>query len=60
MNSILNHIEENPQATQRLIGIKDEQLQKLIQNAERLHQEKQYLRESKKIRIIAGGGGRKP
>ena len=37
-----------------------EQLQQLIQNAERLHQEKQALLESKKVRIIAGGGGRKP
>jgi Helix-turn-helix of DDE superfamily endonuclease/DDE superfamily endonuclease len=59
MSSILNHIEENPQATQRLIGMKYEQLQKIIQNAERLHQEKQALIESNKIRIIGGGGGRK-
>lgn len=60
MSSILNHIEKNPQATQRLIGIKYEQLQQLIQNAERLYQEKLALRESNKTRIIAGGGGRKP
>ncbi|MCC5610096.1 hypothetical protein LC612_25860, partial [Nostoc sp. CHAB 5834] len=37
-----------------------EQLQQLIQNAERLHHEKQADLESKKIRIISGGGGRKP
>lgn len=60
MNNILNHIEENPKETQRLIGLGYEQLQQLIQNAERLHHEKQVDLESKKIRIISGGGGRKP
>ena len=40
--------------------MKYEQLQQLIENAERLHHEKQTFRESKKVRIIAGGGGRKP
>ena len=60
MRDILNHIEEHPQETQRLIGLDYEQLQQLIQNAERLHHEKQALLESKKVRIIAGGGGRKP
>jgi hypothetical protein len=60
MSSILNHIEENPQSTQRLIGLGYPELQQLIQNAERLHNEKQAVRESKKIRIIALGGGRPP
>ncbi|MGH7998457.1 MAG: transposase [Brasilonema sp.] len=60
MSSILNHIEENPQETQRLIGLGYPELQQLIQNAERLHDEKQAVRESKKIRIITSGGGRKP
>jgi hypothetical protein len=60
MSSILSHIEENPQDTQRLIGLGYPELQQLIQNAERLHGEKQVLLESKKIRIITGGGGRKP
>ena len=32
----------------------------MLQNAERLHHEEQALLESKKVRIIAGGGGRKP
>ncbi|MEG3863803.1 transposase family protein [Microcoleus sp. herbarium12] len=59
MSEILNHIEEHPKETQRLIGLDYEQLQQLIQNAERLHHEKQALLESKKVRIIAGGGGRK-
>lgn len=60
MSNILNHIEENPKETQRLIGLGYEQLQQLIQNAERLHYEKQVDLESKKIRIISGGGWRKP
>ncbi len=60
MSSILNYIEENPQETQRLIGLGYPELQQLIQNAERLHTEKQAALESKKVRIIAGGGGRKP
>ncbi|WP_375490863.1 hypothetical protein [uncultured Nostoc sp.] len=41
MSDILNHIEENPKQTQRLIGLEYEQLQQLIENAERLHHEKQ-------------------
>ena len=60
MSDILNHIEENHKERQRLIGLEYKQLQQLLQNAERLHHEKQALVESKKVRIIAGGGGRKP
>ncbi|MDZ8258869.1 transposase family protein [Nostoc sp. ChiQUE01b] len=60
MSDILNHIEQNLKKTKRLISLEHEQLQQLIQNAERLHHEKQELLESKKVRIIAGGGGRKP
>jgi hypothetical protein len=60
MSNILSYIEENPKETQRLIGLEYGQLQQLIQNAERLHNEKQALLESKKVRIISGGGGRKP
>jgi hypothetical protein len=60
MSDILNHIEENPKETKRLIGMGYEQLQQLIYNAEQLHNEQQALLESKKVRIITGGGGRKP
>ncbi len=60
MSSILSHIEENHQDTQRLIGLGYPELQHLIQNAEQLHNEKQALLESNKTRIITGGGGRKP
>ncbi|MEH2461261.1 hypothetical protein [Nostoc sp.] len=37
MSDILNHIEENPKETQHLIGLEYEQLQQLIENAERLN-----------------------
>jgi hypothetical protein len=60
MSSLLNYIEENSKETQRLIGLEYGQLQQLIQNAERLHNEKQVLLKSKKVRIITAGGGRKP
>lgn len=60
MSDIVNYIEKNKKETQRLIGLEYEQLQQLIQNAEQLNYEKQALLESKKVRIIAGGGGRKP
>lgn len=60
MSSIINHIEENPQSTQRLIGLGYPELKQLIQNAEQLHSEKQAAREAKKMRIIALGGGRPP
>ncbi|WP_263432521.1 hypothetical protein [Nostoc sp. MS1] len=43
MSNILNHIEENPKETKRLIGMEYEQLQQLIQNTEQLHHEKQAL-----------------
>lgn len=46
--------------TQRLISLEREQLQQLIQNAERLHNEKSALLELNKGKIIAPGGGRKP
>jgi hypothetical protein len=60
MSDILKYIEENSKEIRRLIGLEYEQLQQLIQNAERLNYEKQAILESKKNRIIAGGGGRKP
>ncbi len=45
MSDILNYIEGNKKETQRLIGLEYEQLQQLIQNAERLHHEKQAVLE---------------
>lgn len=48
MSSVLDHIEANPQETQRLIGLGYTELQILLQNAEQLHHEKQALLESQK------------
>ncbi|MEH1889735.1 MAG: transposase family protein [Nostoc sp.] len=59
MSSVLDHVEANPQESQRLIGLGYTELQILLQNAEKLHYEKQALLESNKIRIISSGGGRK-
>lgn len=59
MSSILNYIEHNPQETQRLVGLKYEQLEQLIKQALALHIQKQQEIEAKKVRIINKGGGRK-
>jgi hypothetical protein len=60
MSNILDYIQNNPQETQRLIGLKYEQLEELLEQAIKRHNQKQELAESKKVRIILGGGGRKP
>ena len=60
MSSILEHIEANPQESKRLIGLDYPELKVLLYNAEQFHYKKQALLESKKIRIISSGGGRKP
>lgn len=60
MSNILEYIENNPQEAQRLIGLKYEQIKQLLEKAIELHHQKQELVESKKVRIIMGGGGRKP
>ncbi len=59
MSDILSYIQNNPQETQRLIGVKYEQLEQLIQQAIALHTQKQQDIEAKKVRIINKGGGRK-
>ena len=59
MNDVLGYIKNNPQETQRLVGLKYEQLEQLINQAFALHMQKQEDLESKKVRIINKGGGRK-
>jgi hypothetical protein len=59
MSSLLQYIEENPQETQQLVGLKYEQLEQLIKQASALHNKKQAQVEARKIRIINKGGGRK-
>lgn len=60
MSSVLEYIEKKPQEAQRLIGLKYEQLEQLLEKVIELHHQKQEIAESKKVRIIIGGGGRKP
>jgi Helix-turn-helix of DDE superfamily endonuclease len=60
MSSVLEYIDNNPQEAQRLLGLKYEQLKQLLEKAIELHNQKLELAESKKVRIILGGGGRKP
>lgn len=59
MSDILNYIKNNHQETQRLVGVKYEQLEQLIKQAIAAHSKKQQEIEAKKIRIINKGGGRK-
>ena len=59
MSDILSYIQNNPQETQRLVGVKYEQLEQLIKQASALHTQKQQEIEAEKIRIINKGGGRK-
>ena len=59
MSSVLDYIKNNLQETQRLIGLKYDQLEQLINLANALHTEKQQEIEAQKARIINKGGGRK-
>lgn len=59
MSNILEYIDKNPDESQRLVGLKYDQLQQLLKNATELHNKKLAEIESRKVRIIKGGGGRK-
>lgn len=59
MSLVLEYIEEHKKETQRLVGLKYEQLKKLIDKAIELHHQKMSEIEGKKIRLITQGGGRK-
>ncbi|GAA6617946.1 transposase family protein [Scytonema sp. NUACC26] len=59
MSDVLDYIKSNPQETQRLVGLKYEQLEQLISEAIALHNKKQQDIEASKVRIINKGGGRK-
>lgn len=59
MSFVLNYIKNNPQETQRLVGLKSEHLEQLIKQAIALHTEKQQEIQAEKVRIIKKGGGRK-
>ena len=57
---MLEYIHSYPQESERLLGIKYEQLEKLLKQAEKLHNNKREIATAKKVRIIASGGGRPP
>lgn len=59
MSKVLSYIKNYPEQTQRLVGLKHEQLEQLIHLAIALHTQKQQEVEAQKIRIINKGGGRK-
>lgn len=59
MSNIVEYIHNNPEESQRLLGVHYEQLKQLIKKAIELHNNKKELAESKKVRLILGGGGRK-
>ncbi len=59
MVNIPGYIENNREEVQRLVGLKYDQLQQLIENALIRHNQKLREAEKQKIRIIKGGGGRK-
>lgn len=55
MSLLSESIKKNPKNTKRLIGIDYQSLQELIARAESEHEK----HKSEKVRVIAGGGGRK-
>ena len=59
MSTVLEYIEKNPNEAQRLLGLKYEQLKQLLEKAIELYNYKLEVAETKKVRIIRGGGGRK-
>lgn len=60
MNKLLEHIENNPQDTKRLVGLTFEQFKSLIEAAEKLDRQKQEEKVVTQKRIIGVGGGRPP
>ncbi len=59
MSEVLSYIKKHPEETQRLVGLKYEQLEQLIKQTLTLQTQKQQEVEAQKIRIINKGGGRK-
>ena len=58
MNNVLEYIYNYPKETKRIIGITDEQLIKLIENAQKVEKKRQAIASPEK-RLIKAGGGRK-
>jgi len=60
MSNIIEYLNNNPEESQRLVGIEHQQLNQLIEKAINLHKQKKALAESNQVRIIKSGGGRPP
>lgn len=59
MSSVSEYIKQNLVETQRLVGLKYEQLEQLRTQAIALHNQRLAEVEARKVRIIDKGGGRK-
>ena len=59
MVEIVSYIKKNPNSTKRLIGLKEEQLNILIDQAQQYEQKKKEEIAKTEIRLIKAGGGRK-
>ena len=60
MSQLREYIDRHQSESQRLVGLNYEQLIKLINQAEKLNEQKQQVAEQKKARLIKAGGGRQP
>ena len=59
MTQILEYINNHPKETKRVIGITDEQFEKLVGNAQKLELKKRQAIASQEKRLIKAGGERK-
>jgi hypothetical protein len=55
-----SYIQKNPKQVKRLLGISYEELNQLLEICRSQHEENQKLKESKKVRLIQAGGGKRP
>ncbi|WP_258004462.1 hypothetical protein [Cylindrospermopsis raciborskii] len=60
MSNISEYIQNNPHESHRLLGLKYEQLQQLLEKAIKLHHQKQQLVESKKTELFKAVEGANP
>lgn len=54
-----SYIQKNPKQVKRLLGISYEELNQLIEICRSQQEENQKLKESKKVRLIQAGGGKR-
>jgi len=59
MVEIVTHIKQNPNSTKRVLGLSNEQLNRLIDKAKKSEQKRKEEIAKTEIRLIKPGGGRK-